>query len=300
VSSKKLVVILGPTASGKTDLAIRMALHFKTEIISADSRQVFKGMRIGTAQPTSEQLAAVPHHFIATRRVSEPYDAASYADDALRLINELFLRHHQVIMCGGSGLYLKAVLEGFDEMPNVPPDVRKQINDEYRDKGLSWLQQEVKAADPAYFEVVDQMNPQRLVRALEIFRGAGVRMSGLRNRSKRQLPFIVVKLGLQIPKPQLEERIDMRVDSMVAEGLFDEAQAFSRQRELNALQTVGYQEVYRFINGEYTRDQAIEQIKKNTRMYAKRQMTWFRKDKEINWFSPGDWDEMINVVATAQ
>lgn len=297
---KKLIVIVGPTASGKTALAVRMAIHFKTEVVSADSRQVYKGMAIGTAQPSPEQLASVPHHFIATRRVDETLDAATYGEEALATINKLFVSHNEVVLCGGSGLYVKAVLEGFDEMPAVSAGTREQINEEYREKGLTWLQSEVKSADPDYFEVVDQMNPQRLVRALELVRGAGVKMSELRNQSKRVLAFNVVKIGLKLPKAELDERIDRRVDMMVAEGLFDEAQAFSRKRELNALQTVGYQEVFGYINGQYTKEDAIEHIKRNTRLYAKRQMTWFRRDKEIKWFDPNDWDEMINLVAAAQ
>lgn len=300
MSPKTLVVIVGPTASGKTDLAIRMAQHFGTDVVSADSRQVYRGMAIGTAQPTPQQLAAVKHHFIAVRSVREPYDAAAYGNDALAVINTLFETHDYAVLCGGSGLYIKAVLEGFDEMPAVPAGVREAINSEYRQHGLEWLQAQVQLADPGYYAIVDRMNPQRLIRALELYRGASTQMSALRNRASRSLPFRVIKLGLTLPKTELDARIDRRVDDMVQQGLLDEVRSFSKDREQNALQTVGYQELFRHFDGELTIDEAVALIKRNTKLYAKRQMTWFRKDKEIRWFHPGDWDEMINVAGSLQ
>lgn len=296
---KRLIVIVGPTAVGKTDLSIKLAERLQTEIISADARQVYKEMMIGTARPTEEQLSRVPHHFIASHSVHESYDAATFGEEALGVIRELFSKHDRVVMCGGSGLYVKAVLEGFDDAPEIPEGVREKIIALYKENGLSWLQDRVREQDPEYFQIVDQKNPHRLMRALEIVTATGRKMHEWRRNSKRQLDFEVVKIGLTLPAEVLYDRIDRRMDQMIAEGLFQEAESLYELRTLQALQTVGYREIFDFLNGAYDREEAIRLLKRNTRHYAKRQMTWFKKGQEIKWFEPNQWNEIVNVVEQA-
>jgi tRNA dimethylallyltransferase len=281
--NKKLIVIVGPTAVGKTAVAIEVAERLKTEIVSADSRQIYKELEIGTAKPTVEELARVKHHFINTKSIEEDYNAGQYGGEAMAVIEKLFEVYDNLILCGGSGLYVKALLEGFDEMPEITVEMRKQVIDEYATNGLDWLQAEVKKIDPSYFEEVDVQNPQRLMRALELYRAAGKPMSELRKKEKKELPFEVVKVGLELPREELYERIDARMDKMIEQGLFEEAERFYARKELNALQTVGYREIFGFMEGEYDRDEAIRLLKRNSRHYAKRQMTWFKRDVEIRW-----------------
>ncbi len=271
---------------GKTAFSIELANQLRTEIISADARQIYLELEIGTAKPSPDQLAQVKHHFINTKSIHEEYDAGSYGREALLAINDLFKIHNSVILCGGSGLYMKAVLEGFDEMPSVPPEVRESINQEYLTKGLSWLQQEVKRVDPIYFETVDQKNPHRLIRALELNYFTGKPLATFRQQKKNEHPFEVVKIGLELPREELFSRIDQRMDMMIEHGLFEEAERFYSQKNLNALQTVGYQEIFGFMDRLYNKDEAIRLLKRNSRRYAKRQMTWFKKDKEIKWMNP--------------
>ncbi len=295
-SSKTLIVIVGPTAVGKTDLAIRIAEYFQTEIISADSRQIYKELEIGTAKPTPAELARVGHHFINTRSITEEYDAGTYSKEARQKIDQLFLAHDWLVMCGGSGLYVKGVLEGFDDLPDVAPEVRHRIIIEYDQKGLAWLQEEVFLNDPDYFAMVDRQNPQRLMRALEVIRSTGKPFSGYRKKEKIDLPFNVIKIGLELAKEELYKRIDDRMDVMIERGLFEEAKRFFAFRNHNSLQTVGYQETYGFFEGVYDRDEAIRLMKRNSRRYAKRQMTWFKRDGEIKWFGPGDWEGVLKYV----
>jgi len=296
MSAKNLIVIVGPTAVGKTGLAIKLAEFYKTEIISADSRQIYKELEIGTAKPSLEELLQVKHHFINTKSVMEEYDAGTFGKETREVIDELFKTHDQVVMCGGSGLYIKSVLEGFDELPGVPAEIRIKIMEEYGLKGLGWLQEEVATQDPDYFEVVDRQNPQRLMRSLEIMRSTGKAFSGFHKKKKTDLPFRVVKIGLELGRLELYKQIDKRMDSMVEKGLFDEAEKFFTLRHLNALQTVGYQEAFGFFEGMYNREEAIRLMKRNSRRYAKRQLTWFRKDKEIRWFHPEDWKGILNFI----
>jgi tRNA dimethylallyltransferase len=283
---KKLIVIVGPTAAGKTALAIKLAEVFKTEILSADSRQIYKELEIGTAKPSRDELKQVPHHFINTKSIRDEYDAGQFGRDALNLLDQLFRAKDTVILCGGSGLYIKAVCEGFDDMPTVPSGVREQIIEEYEEKGLSWLQGKVEEVDPDYFAQVDVKNPQRLMRALELNYASGKSLKELRNKKKINHPFSIVKIGLELEREELYNRIDQRMDKMIASGLFEEAKQLYPQRELNALQTVGYQEIFGYVDGLYDRDEAIRLLKRNSRHYAKRQMTWFKKDKEVKWFRP--------------
>jgi len=289
---KKLIVIVGPTAAGKTAAAISLAKKLSTEIISADSRQVFKELNIGTAKPSPEELKQVPHHFIGTKSIHENYDAGQYGRDAIALINQLFEKYDWLVMVGGSGLYIKATLEGFDEMPEVPSGLREKIIQEYQEKGLAWLQQEVEQSDPDYFSEVDQQNPQRLIRALELFRSSGKSMNSLRVNKKVEHPFEVIKIGLNILREQLYQRIDSRMDKMIKDGLFDEAKEFYPRKELNALQTVGYREIFDYFDGLYDYEEAVRLLKRNSRRYAKRQLTWFLRDSEINWFE--NEEEILN------
>jgi len=293
VNSKKLIVLVGPTAVGKTEVALRLAEHFKTEIFSADSRQIYKELEIGTAKPTPEELSLVQHHFINTHSIRQSYDAGAYGREALALIHTLFEKHNTLILCGGSGLYIKAVLEGFDEMPEIPTGIRDQIIAEYELKGLPWLQEAVREIDPDYFEQVDINNPHRLVRALELFKVSGHRVSRLRVKEKRSHDFQIIKIGLQLDRDQLYTRIDTRMDVMIEKGLFNEAEHFFPNRNLNALQTVGYREIFDYLEGKYDREEAIRLLKRNTRRYAKRQLTWFKKDPEVMWFQADQVDQII-------
>lgn len=294
----KLIVLIGPTAVGKTPLAIRLAEHFRTEIISADSRQVFKELKVGTARPSPEELARVKHHFVAFRHVTEGYDAGTFAIEARKVIASLFENHPKVVLCGGSGLYVQAILEGFDDLPKVHSEVRATIVSDFEAKGLDWLQQEVEKHDPDYFALVDKQNPMRLMRALEVIRITGKPFSGFRKKVKIKLPFQVVKIGLNVERETLYQRIDKRVDEMVQRGLLAEVKNLMPHRQLNALQTVGYQEFFGFLEGRYDEPEAIRLLKRNTRHYAKRQLTWFKKDKEIKWYNPDDWEGIL-AAATA-
>lgn len=291
-----LLVIVGPTAVGKTDLAIRVAEHFHTEIISADSRQLFREMEIGTAKPSVAELARVKHHFVNTRSVTEAYDAGTFGREAREAIDKLLKAHEVVVMCGGSGLYIKAVTEGFDDLPRVDAGTRERIAREYREKGLEWLQQEVALNDLDYYEAVDRQNPQRLMRALEVIRTTGRPFSGFRQHVRPHLPFRVVKIGLERERKELYERIDRRMDNMIKQGLFEEAERLFILRHHQALQTVGYQEVFAFLEDVVDREEAIRLMKRNSRHYAKRQITWFRRDPEIQWFHPDDWDGILKRI----
>ena len=292
VRENKLIVIVGPTAVGKTAAAIHLAKKFNSEIISADSRQLFAELTIGTAKPTVAELATVPHHFINYKSIEEDYDAATYGEEAYQLIIRLFKEHEHLVLCGGSGLYVKALLEGFDEMPDIPKGTREAIIQEFNEKGMEWLQQEMRLADSDYFAQVDQQNPQRLMRGLEIVRASGKPVGHFRKQGKKALPFTVIKIGLELPREELYARIDARVDEMVRAGLFEEAARFYPHKELNALQTVGYQEIFGWMDGNYDRDEAIHLLKRNTRHYAKRQLTWFKRDEEIQWMSP---EQLLNI-----
>ncbi len=278
---KTLLVIAGPTGIGKTALAIKLAEHYNTEIISADSRQFFKEMRIGTAVPSDEELRAVPHHFIQHISIQDPYSVGDFERDALKKLEELFKLHDIVIMAGGSGLYIDAVLHGFDSFPEIDPSIRTQLKQELRDKGLAKLQKELLESDPVYAKKADLQNPQRVIRALEVCRGTGNPYSSYLGRKKTQRPFQSVILGLEAPREEVYRRIDSRVDQMMKAGLLEEARELIEYKPLNALKTVGYKELFGYLEGEYDLDQAIDEIKKNSRRYAKRQGTWFRGKKEV-------------------
>ncbi|MFZ1807842.1 MAG: tRNA (adenosine(37)-N6)-dimethylallyltransferase MiaA [Cyclobacteriaceae bacterium] len=292
----RLIVVVGPTAVGKTRMAIQLAKIFHSEIISADSRQLYKEMTVGTAKPSALELEEVKHHFIDQIPIEKSYDAGQYGRDALKLVNNIFETKQTLILCGGSGLYVKAILEGFDEMPDIPDNLRQEIIEEYNEKGLAWLQQQVRVNDPEYFNEVDQKNPQRLMRAIEVIRHSGLPASSFRKKERRELPFEVVKIGLELDREVLYSRIDQRVDNMFEAGLLDEARKLYPRKSLNALQTVGYQELFGYFDGDYDLEEAVRLLKRNTRRYAKRQMTWFKKDGEIRWFRPHQFDEIVSFI----
>jgi len=292
----KLITVVGPTAVGKTRVGIALAKFFRTEIISADSRQFYKEMNIGTAKPTRAELAEIKHHFIDIKSVEEDFDAGQFEREAMDLIENLFARHDHLILCGGSGMYVKAVCEGFDEMPEIDPGIREEIIKEYDQKGLAWLQKQVEVIDPVYYDEVDKRNPQRLMRALELLRFTGRPVSELRKNQRKVRPFQIIKIGLEIDRQELYKRIDHRVDEMINRGLVDEARTLYSKRNLNALRTVGYQELFGFFEGNYDLAEAIRLLKRNTRRYAKRQLTWFKKDEEIKWFDPKEIEPIIDYV----
>ncbi len=282
-----IIIIAGPTAVGKTSFAISVAKHFGTEIISADSRQCYQEMKIGVARPSEEELSSVKHHFIASHSVTEELNAGSFEKYALEKSASLFQNHRVVVMVGGTGLYIKAFCEGIDPMPEVPETVRDQVIEGYKSKGLIWLQKELQQKDPGFWEVsTEQQNPQRLMRALEVFLATGQSILRYRTRKKITRPFHIIKIGLEVPKEILRKRIDERVDQMIESGLVAEVKNLVPYKNLNALQTVGYKEIFAYLDGTVSLEQAITQIKTNTRQYAKRQMTWFSKDPDIRWVAP--------------
>ena len=288
--------MLGPTAVGKTEICIKLAKKFNTEIISCDSRQFYRELELGTAKPSPEELAEVPHHLINSLSIKEEYDVKKFEKDALEILDRLFERKDVVLMTGGSGLFADAITQGFDDMPNIPNEIREKIIQEYTEKGLDWLQAQVRTADPEYFDQVDQQNPQRLMRALEVILGTGKKFSSFRVKNKAERPFQILKIGLNRDREELYQRIDQRMDQMIAMGLFEEAESFFDQRHHNALQTVGYTEIFGYMEGKYDRDEAVRLLKRNSRRYAKRQLTWFRRDPEIQWFHPDQMEEIQEWV----
>jgi len=292
-----LLLVVGPTAVGKTDLCLKLAKKFQTEILSCDSRQFYREMMLGTAKPSPEELQAVPHHFINSLSITDSYDVQKYEKEALALLDRLFLSHKVVVMTGGTGLFADAIQFGLDKIPTVAAELRPEIIRSYKEKGLGWLQEEVARVDPDYFVVVDRDNPQRLMRALEVFQGTGLPFSSFRVKRKIVRPFQIIKIGLDLPREILYHRIDQRMDRMVASGLFEEAAGLFEQRELNALQTLGYSEIFGFLEGKYDREETLRLLKRNSRRYAKRQLTWFRKDASLVWFDPSQTDEVMDYIS---
>lgn len=293
---KVLVVVGGPTAVGKTAMAIALARHFGTEIISADSRQFYRELEIGTAKPTALELRQVPHHFINNLSIRDDYDVGQYEKQALSLLDDLFGDREVVVMVGGSGLFIKAVCEGLDEMPEVDPEIRTTFNTLFQDEGITPLQSMLKKKDPVYYDQVDLNNPARLIRALEVIEASGKPYSGFRLQETAKRAFDVIKIGLEADRELLYQRIDLRMDEMIQAGLFEEAAALRPYAHLNALQTVGYREIFDFLDGAYDKAEAVRLLKRNTRRYAKRQMTWFKKDKAFMWFSGDETDRIIAYI----
>lgn len=294
---KTLLVILGPTGVGKTELSLRIAERMGSPIISADSRQIYKEIPNGTAAPTIEEQARVKHYFIGNKSLTEEYNAGQYEQDAIDLLERLFETHDTLVMTGGSMLYIDAVCNGLDEIPSIPTEIRNAVQSEYRQKGLAWLQEEVQRLDPEYWDIVDRQNPQRLIHCIEICRYTGDTFSALRRHTIKERPFRIVKVGLYRPREGLYERINRRVEQMINAGLEEEARRVYPLRHLNSLQTVGYRELFGYMDGEYDIAQAIEMIQRNSRRYAKRQMTWFRRDTTIHWLNADlDYETQIHTI----
>ncbi len=291
-----LVVILGPTGVGKTEVTIQLAKKFKTNIISADSRQFYKEIPIGTAQPSPSQLIEVKHFFIANYSVTEAIDAGRYGREARALLENKFKEQTLQFMAGGSGLYIDAVIDGFDNLPDSNSIIREDLQLAFKEKGIQVLQEELALLDPEFYTQIDKENPVRLIRAIEVCRLSGKKYSDLRKGANDELPFDVLKIGLDLPREELYERINRRVELMLADGLEAEVRSVFNYRKLNSLRTVGYKEFFDFFDGVTTREKAIELIKQHSRNYAKRQLTWWRRDKEINWFEPSQISQIENLI----
>ena len=286
--NKTLIVLLGPTAVGKTDISIDIAQHLNCDIISADSRQFFREMKIGTARPSDDQLARVKHHFIAFLSVRDYYSSNRYEKDVLDLLSELFQNNNIALMSGGSAMYIDSVCQGIDDIPDADPAVREQLNRKYEEEGIRGLRIMLKILDPEYYKNVDLKNYKRIIRALEICETTGLPYSSFLKKQKRERDFNILKIGLERPREELYERIDRRVDEMIVQGLENEVASLYEYKELNALNSVGYKEFFDYFRGRITKEKAIELIKRNTRRFAKRQITWWAKDKDISWFQADD------------
>ncbi|MBQ7631634.1 MAG: tRNA (adenosine(37)-N6)-dimethylallyltransferase MiaA [Paludibacteraceae bacterium] len=310
---RTLLLIVGPTGVGKTELALRVAERYGSPIVNCDSRQVYREIPIGTAAPTAEELARVKHYFVGCKELEEDYNAGQYERDALALLDQLFEDHEVVVMSGGSMLYADAVCDGLDDIPNVPEDIRKKVayprslprgREESREEWLSWLQAEVQRLDPEYWKIVDQHNPARLAHCVELCLTTGkpysslrTKESGIRSQESGDRPFRIIKVGLERPREELYARINRRVEQMIADGLVEEAKRVYPKRALNSLRTVGYRELFAYFDGEYDLERAIELIQQNTRHYAKRQITWYRRDKEIHWLqAERDYETNIRII----
>ena len=295
-TTKKLFVILGPTASGKTSLSIRLAKQLKTEIISCDSRQFYKELKIGSAPPSAEELKKTKHHFIQHLSVKDNYNIGKYEEDAINKISSLFKKYNNLILVGGSGLYTDAICNGLDDIPQTPQKIRDRINNEFLEKGINWLQKKVKEIDIDFYQKSDTNNPQRLKRCLEIHANTGKKISSFYNKEKTKRDFKIIKIGITTDREILYDRINKRVDQMIKNGLVDEAKGLLQYQKFNALNTVGYKELFDFFNKKSDKETAIQEIKKNSRRLAKRQITWFKRDKQINWFSLEKEDEIIKFT----
>jgi tRNA dimethylallyltransferase len=285
MTRKKLITIIGPTAIGKTALSIAFAKAYKTEILSCDSRQFYKEMILGTAVPSTLELSEAPHHFIHNMSVTQPYSVGDFERDAMEVLDELFQSHDVVIMVGGSALYEKAVTHGLDDFPEITEQIKLDLESQLETQGLEDLLTELEACDPDYFKEVDQANPRRILRALGVYRSSGKPFSGFRTSSSKTRDFEIVKVGLEAPRDELYARINDRVDTMIHQGLIEEAKHLTEFKELPSLKTVGYQELFPYFNTEYSLEEAIRLIKRNSRRFAKRQMTWYRKDSSVKWYS---------------
>lgn len=291
-----LVVLLGPTGVGKTELSLRVAEHLGSPIISSDSRQLYRDLPIGTAAPTPEQMARVRHYMIGTLSLEDYYSASRFEEDTISLLASLHRETPAVVMTGGSMMYIDAVCKGIDDIPTVSPEVRSAVSEKYRREGIDSILRELKEADPVHYEEVDRMNYKRVIHAVEVCRMSGKPYSSLRTNSRKTRPFGIIKIGLTRDREELYARINSRVDSMMADGLLDEARRVYPFRHLNSLNTVGYKELFRYLDGEWTLDLAVEKMKRSTRVYARKQMTWFRRDEEIRWFHPDSEEEIMDCI----
>ena len=291
-----LIVLIGPTGVGKTELSLSIAEHFKTSIVSSDSRQLYADLKIGTAAPTSNQLERVPHHFVGTLKLTDYYSAAQYETDVLAKLEELFQQNDVVLLTGGSMMYVDAICKGIDDIPTVDKETRKLMIQRYEEEGLEKLCAELKILDPEYYKIVDLKNPKRVIHALEICYMTGKTYTSFRTRSTKERPFRIIKIGLRREREELYDRINRRVDEMMQEGLLEEAKNVYGYKHLNSLNTVGYKEMFQYLDGEWTLDFAIEKVKQNSRIYSRKQMTWFKRDTDITWFHPDQKEEIMNHI----
>ena len=294
--NKTLIVITGPTAVGKTRLCIDIAKHFGIPVINADSRQIYKELRIGTASPTEEEMREVQHLFVGTLSLEDYYSASLYEQQVLALLAEQFKTHDYALMAGGSMMYIDAVCNGIDDIPTIDDETRKTMKRRLQEEGLESLCEELKQLDPDYFEIVDKQNPKRVVHALEICIMTGKTYTSFRKREKKQRPFRIVKIGLNLERKELYDRINARVDEMMLKGFLKEAENLFQQKNLNALNTVGYKELFDYFEGRWTLEEAVERIKGNTRRYARKQLTWYKKDEQMKWFHPDQKEDIINYI----
>lgn len=291
-----LIVLIGPTGVGKTELSLSIAEHFHTSILSSDSRQLYADLKIGTAAPTPDQLARVPHHFVGTLKLTDYYSAAQYEADVMKKLEELFSLNEVVVLTGGSMMYVDAICKGIDDIPTVDKETRELMLQKYEEEGLEHLCAELKLLDPEYYQIVDLKNPKRVIHALEICYMTGKSYTSFRTQSTKKRPFRIIKIGLTREREELYERINCRVDEMLNAGLLEEVQAVYPYKELNSLNTVGYKELFKYLDGEWTLEFAIEKIKQNSRIYSRKQMTWFKRDNEIHWFHPEQKEGIMNYI----
>ena len=294
--NKTLIVITGPTAVGKTALCLEIAKHFDIPIINADSRQIYRELRIGTAQPTKEQMQEVKHYFVGTLGLDDYYSASLFEQQVLECLEQQFLTNDYALLSGGSMMYIDAVCDGIDDIPTIDDETRSLMKQRLADEGLEALVEELKRLDPEYYEIVDRQNPRRVVHALEICTMTGKTYTSFRKREKRQRPFQIIKIGLNRPREELYDRINQRVDQMMADGLLEEARSLYPLRHLNALNTVGYKELFDYLEGRWPLEEAVERIKGNTRRYARKQLTWYKKDPQIRWFHPQETEQIISYI----
>jgi len=293
----KLVVITGPTAVGKTALTLEIAKHYGIPVINADSRQIYKELKIGTASPTTEQLRQVQHYFVATRSIQEYYNASMYEQDVLSLLKNLFDISPIQLMSGGSMMYIDAVCNGIDDIPTVRDDIREEMKRRYQEEGLESLCNDLKRLDPEHYDVVDRQNYRRVIHALEICYQTGKTYTSFRTKTKKKRPFHIIKIGLNLERSELYNRINKRVDNMIEDGLVDEAKSVYQYKNVNALNTVGYKEIFEYFDGRWNLEEAIERIKGNTRRYARKQLTWFKRDENVRWFNPGQQMDILKYIS---
>ena len=296
-SGKTLIVLTGPTAVGKTAVSLDIAKHFGIPVINADSRQIFKELRIGTARPTEAEMEEVKHYFVGTLGIEDYYSASLYEQQVLELLEKEFQSHDYALLSGGSMMYIDAVCDGIDDIPTIDDDTRALMKQRLKEEGLEALVEELKRLDPEYYEIVDRQNPRRVVHALEICVMTGKTYTSFRKRSKKERPFRIIKIGLDRPREELYNRINARVDKMMSDGLLNEVKALYPEKELNALNTVGYKELFDYLDGRWPLKEAVERIKGNTRRYARKQLTWYKKDEQIRWFHPDDKHSIINFIS---
>ncbi|MCF2594559.1 tRNA (adenosine(37)-N6)-dimethylallyltransferase MiaA [Bacteroides caecigallinarum] len=295
---KTLIVLIGPTGVGKTDLSIKIAEKYNSPIISADSRQLYSDLKIGTAAPTEEYLKRVKHYFVGTLKLTDYYSAAQYESEVISLLEELFKNNDTILLAGGSMMYIDAICKGIDDIPTVDNDTRQMMMEKYEKEGLERLCAELKLLDPEYYSIVDLKNPKRVIHALEICYMTGKTYTSFRTGNKKQRPFNIIKIGLCRDREELYERINKRVDIMINDGLVDEVKSVYQYKDLNSLNTVGYKEIIQYLEGNCTLDFAIEKIKQNSRIYSRKQMTWFKRDNDIKWFHPDNENEIMNFIET--